>query len=78
MLTTPLKAFPEGTWYPEERMDSKESKCTNQQAGHTPESVIEVGILIPVMMGGMRKIAGKFPVGARVALLAGFNNMAPV
>lgn len=59
-------------------MDAKEGKRADQQAGHTPESVIEVGILIPVMMGGMRKIAGKFPVGARVALLAGFNDMAPV
>lgn len=59
-------------------MDAKEGKRANQQSGHTPESVIQVGILIPVMMGGMRKIAGEFPVGARMALFAGFNDMAPV
>jgi len=59
-------------------MDAKEGKRADQQSGHTPESVIQVGIFIPVMMGGMCKITGEFPVGARVALLAGFNNMAPV
>ena len=78
MLTTPLKAFPEGTWYPEERMDSKEGKCTNQQAGHAPECIKEIRVFIPVMMGGMGQIACEFPVGSRVALLAGFYHVTPV
>ena len=78
MLPAPLKALPEGTRYPEERMDSKESKCTNQQAGHTPECIKEIGVFIPVMMGGMGQIACKFPVGSRMAFLTCLNHVAPV
>ena len=78
MLTAPLKALSERTWYPEECMDAKEGKCTNQQAGHSPECIKEVRILISVMMGGMGKVTCKFPVGSRMAFLAGFYYVPPV
>jgi len=78
MLTTLLETFPEGAWYPEKRMDSKESKRTDQQASHGPECIKQIWIFIPVMMGGMGQIAGEFPVGARMTFLTGFHHMAPV
>ena len=59
-------------------MNSKKSKSAEQQPGHCPESVIQVGIFLPVMMGGMGKITCEFPVGARMTFLAGFHDMTPV
>ena len=78
MLTTFLEPFPERAWYPEERMDAKEGECTKQQAGHTPECIKEIWILIPVMVGGMGEISSKFPVGSRMAFSAGFNYISSV
>ena len=78
VLTALFKTLPEGSRYPEKGMDSKEGKCAEQQAGHGPEGIIQVRILFPVMMRGMGQVSGKFPVGARVAFLAGLDDIAPV
>ena len=78
VLTTLLEALPERTRYPEKRMNTEEGKSSQQQPCHGPESVIQVGIFVPVMVGCMGQIAGKFPVGPRMAFLAGLYNMPPV
>ena len=78
MLTALFKPFPERSWHPEECMDSKEGKCAEQQAGHAPECIKQIRIFIPVMMSGMGQIACEFPVGSRVAFLAGFYHVTPV
>ena len=78
MLTPPLEALPEGSWYPEKGMDAKEGESADQQTGHGPERIEQKGILIPVMVCGMGEITGKFPVGTRMAFFAGLHHMAPV
>ena len=78
VLTALLEPFPEGTRNPEKGVDAEEGECTKQQAGHRPERIEQEGILIPVMMGGMGQVAGKFAVRARVALFAGCHHVAPV
>ena len=78
VLTASLETFPEGTRDPEKGVDTEEGECTNQQAGHRPERIEQEGILLPVMMGGMGQVTGKFTVRAGVALLAGCHHIAPV
>lgn len=62
VLPPSLKPFPEGTGDPEQRMDTEEAEGPEQKPGHRPEGVIEIGIFILVVMGGMGQIAGEFAV----------------
>ena len=62
VLTAFLEAFPEGARDPEKSMDAKKAEGADQQAGHGPERIEQEGILIPVMMGGMGQVTGKFTI----------------
>jgi hypothetical protein len=59
-------------------MDAKKGEGADQQSGHAPECIVQVRIFIPVMMGCMGKIAGKFSVGAGMTFFAGLHHMAPI
>ena len=62
VFTALLEPFPEGTRNPEKGVDAEEGECTKQQAGHRPERIEQEGILIPVMMGCVGQVTGKFTV----------------
>ena len=62
VLTTLLESFPEGTGNPEQRMDAEEAESSDQQSGHRPESIEEIGVFFLVMMGCVGQVAGELAV----------------
>ena len=78
MFAPPSEALPERTRHPEKGVQSEEGKGAEQQPGHAPERVVKIGILFTIVMGGMGQISGEFPVGAGMALPAGFNDIVPM
>ena len=78
VLTTPLETLPERTGDPEEGMEAEEGKGAHQQTTHGPEGIEQIGILLPIMVGGMGQVAGELPVRIRMTRLAGFHHIIAV
>ena len=73
-----LPFFPQvgkGSWKPQQRMESEETKGSQEQGSHSPEGYIKNRVFGLVMMGGMGEITGKTAVRARVALGTGGHNI---
>lgn len=75
MFTASLKTLPEGPGDPEQGMQTEEQEGADQQPGHAPEGIEQIRILVPIMMGRMGKVSGKFPVGIRMTGPAGLNHI---
>ena len=77
VAASPREAFPEGTGHPEECVQAEKGEGAEQQSGHAPERVKEIGIFFPIVMGGMGQISGEFAIGPWMTLPTGFNDIVP-
>lgn len=69
--------FDEGARDPEEGMQTEETEGPDQETGHGPEGVEEIGISVFVMvgMGGMGQVGGEARVGVGMTGGAGLDDI---